>query len=56
MPKTDSDTRRCQQCRYWFERCCHALALLEGDNHEPCRCHHFATEAIHLFAQMERRP
>lgn len=55
MPRDTADTRRCQECRYWFERCCHALALLEGEDREPVRCHHFATEAFHLFTQFEAR-
>jgi len=36
---------RCGHCRYWFERCCHALALAEGADRAPIGCGHF-TRAV----------
>lgn len=57
MSRTDDEGPRCHQCRYWFERCCHALAQRDGDNRTPARCHHFATEALRLFTTAyESRP
>ncbi len=37
-------SKRCTLCRYWFGRCCHALALMEGDHAAPANCSHFITE------------
>lgn len=42
---TNNPCAHCQLCRYWFERCCHALALLEGKDKKSDNCGHFVTEA-----------
>lgn len=44
MDKREASPSRCQACRYWFERCCHALALLEGNHKQPSKCLHFVSE------------
>lgn len=38
----DGQRERCDDCRYWFERCCHALALADGSDRTPRSCCHFA--------------
>lgn len=38
----DHGQYRCDSCRYWFERCCHALALADGSDQKPQNCGHFA--------------
>lgn len=50
------DDSRCRKCHFWFERCCHALALLEGNNHSPCACQHFVTEHAPPHLMMEVSP
>lgn len=47
---------RCQHCRYWFERCCHALALMEGDDQRPAKCSHFVVDAPQPRAAAEASP
>lgn len=55
--KTDDGTPlRCHSCRYWFARCCHALALLEGDDRQPMRCSHFMVESARPAPLMEASP
>jgi hypothetical protein len=44
MEKREGSAGRCQACRYWFERCCHALALQEGNHHHPPKCMHFVSD------------
>jgi hypothetical protein len=44
---------RCQTCRYWFERCCHALALIEGDDQQPTKCSHFIIEITPIADLLE---
>ena len=53
--KEDGRTR-CHNCRYWFERCCHALALLEGDDKAPGACAHFVIESAQPHRLMEVSP
>lgn len=58
MPRTQIDSQksentRCHNCRYWFERCCHALALIEGDDLQPKNCNHFIIEATPLAQMLE---
>lgn len=51
-----TDDSRCRKCRFWFGRCCHALALLEGDDKTPCACVHFVTENAPSHRLMEVSP
>lgn len=55
LPVNEHNTQntRCHNCRYWFERCCHALALLEGNNTAPSRCSHFVVESAAPRRMME---
>ncbi|MGE5515344.1 MAG: hypothetical protein ACM31D_05930 [Bacteroidota bacterium] len=53
---TTGDTTRCRKCRFWFDRCCHGLALLEGGNILPNECHHFVTEHAPPHRLMEVSP
>jgi hypothetical protein len=50
------DQTRCRQCRFWFERCCHALALLEGNDQAPQQCVHFLTGGAPPHRVMEVWP
>lgn len=44
QPNNAAPGTRCNHCRYWFGRCCHALALMEGNYTAPATCSHFVTE------------
>ncbi|MBC7952455.1 MAG: hypothetical protein H7Z12_11640 [Rhodospirillaceae bacterium] len=50
MAISEEGRRRCENCRYWSERCCHALALRDHDHHHPLTCHYFTSEMTRLFA------
>ena len=39
----EGSENRCRSCRYWFERCCHALALMEPTE-QRSHCRHFVNE------------
>lgn len=47
---------RCLHCRYWFERCCHALALMEGDDQHPAKCSHFVIDTAQARPAMAATP
>jgi hypothetical protein len=49
MATSEEGRRRCTDCRYWSERCCHALALRDGDNCHPPACQYFTREMPRLF-------
>lgn len=56
ITRQENSDNRCHKCRYWFDRCCHALALLEGDDKSPGACLHFVTEAASPHPWMEISP
>ena len=56
IARQEDSRNRCQKCRYWFERCCHALALLEGDDKSPGACLHFVIESAPPHQLMEVSP
>lgn len=43
MPQCSHRDPRCPNCRYWFERCCHALALMDSEK-ALASCQHFVSE------------
>lgn len=56
IAREEEDHDRCRKCRYWFERCCHSLALLEGDDKSPGTCLHFVVESARPHQFMEISP
>lgn len=49
MATSEDGRRRCDTCRYWSKRCCHALALREHNDDNPPTCHYFTNEMARLF-------
>lgn len=47
---------QCPHCRYWFQRCCHALALIDGGDKSPGACLHFVTQGTPPHPLLEGTP
>lgn len=56
MAQSETNRDRCTKCRYWAQRCCHALAMRDPDCDEPSKCHHFTAEAVRLNLTQEALP
>jgi len=56
MAQSETDRNRCLKCRYWTQRCCHALALRDHRGDEPSKCHHFTAEASRFNLGQEVLP
>lgn len=54
MATSEDGRRHCKDCRYWFERCCHALAKREQGDLNPLICHYFTAEIARLFTGLEQ--
>ncbi|MBC7905733.1 MAG: hypothetical protein H7Y60_03170 [Rhodospirillaceae bacterium] len=55
MATSEDGRRRCDDCRYWSERCCHALAQREHDNDDPSNCHYFTNQMARLFTDTQEQ-
>ncbi|HLO77796.1 MAG TPA: hypothetical protein VK196_15170 [Magnetospirillum sp.] len=55
-PQRTASAAHCHDCRFWFERCCHALALLEGASAQPSGCTHFTIQAPAAQRTVETLP
>ena len=53
MARSEPANERCIRCRYWAERCCHALARRDHEDDQPAKCHHFTVVAVHLYRSQE---